>query len=139
MNKCGLDRYQAAVARCLADGLTYRDTAIAVYKCVGKDGLTDEALVKKSMEKISNLVHTKQFKECYKSIMADYHLPRIGTAFKVLEKQMGSENEWVANKASNDILTRCTPAVFGDDEKQIVVRVEGMPELGVPEADDAEE
>lgn len=45
---------------------------------------------------------------------------------------MDDSNAWLANKAANDVLTRFGPAIMGEDDKQIVVQVQGMPELGEP-------
>jgi len=40
------------------------------------------------------------------------------------------------NKAANDILSRFLPNIMGENDKQVVVKVEGMPTLGTPDADD---
>ena len=54
-------------------------------------------------------------------------------------KQVDIEDDkwgFLSNKAANDLLNRYWAVVMGEDDKQIVVKVEGMPDLGTPDADD---
>lgn len=61
-----------------------------------------------------------------------------GKAIRVLKMQMDKDNvPWLQNKAANDILTQSKQALFGDEEKTINVKIEGMPELGEPDQDGA--
>lgn len=55
-------------------------------------------------------------------------------AVKVLVSQMKDKDQpWLQNKAANDVMNHRKQLVYGDDEKQITVKVEGMPELGIPD------
>lgn len=54
-----------------------------------------------------------------------------------LEKQIDNENDWVANKAANDVVNLAkTTGIFQSEEKAINVKIEGMPEIGSPDADE---
>lgn len=59
---------------------------------------------------------------------------RVPAAIERLEKQVDSDNDWVANKAANDYINLAkTTGVFQSEEKAIHVKVEGMPEIGSPD------
>ena len=59
---------------------------------------------------------------------------RVPAAIERLEKQVDSDNDWVANKAANDYINLAkTTGVFESGEKAIHVKVEGMPEIGSPD------
>lgn len=63
-----------------------------------------------------------------------------GRAAKVLANQLNKEEvPWLQNKAANDVLTMVKASLFGDDERTINVRVEGMPEIGSPDQDEKTE
>ena len=58
-------------------------------------------------------------------------------AVKVLINQMKSTDQpWLQNKAANDVMNHRKQIIYGADEKQITVKVEGMPELGTPDQDE---
>lgn len=50
-----------------------------------------------------------------------------------IRAQINSENEWLANKAANDAVNYAKGRVFGESEKTVTVKIEGMPELGTPD------
>jgi hypothetical protein len=55
-------------------------------------------------------------------------------AIKVVKEQMRDKKvPWLQNKAANDILSYGKTQIFGDEEKQITVKVEGMPDIGSPD------
>ena len=54
-------------------------------------------------------------------------------ALKKIKAQIRDDNGWLANKAANDSLAFAKPLIWGEDEKALTVRVEGMPEIGSPD------
>jgi len=57
-------------------------------------------------------------------------------AVKRLNKQVDNENDWVANKASNDVLGLAARlGVIRTEETAVKVQIEGMPDLGAPDDD----
>lgn len=54
-------------------------------------------------------------------------------ALKKIKSQIRDDNGWLANKAANDSLTFAKPLIWGEDEKAVNIRIEGMPEIGSPE------
>ena len=90
-------------------------------------------------KKLRNMMKDPRFMECYKAIIKEIIFPTYGEAVQAVKKQISNENGWLANKAANDILSRFETMVFGEDSKEIVIKVEGMPTLGSPEPADEEE
>ena len=43
------------------------------------------------------------------------------------------DQPWLQNKAANDLLNYGKNQIYGDEEKAINVRIEGMPDIGSPE------
>ena len=59
---------------------------------------------------------------------------RLPDAMSRLLKQIDNSNDWVANKASNDILTLAARiGVIKNEETAVKVEVSGLPDLGSPD------
>ena len=56
----------------------------------------------------------------------------LGRAVSVIRNQMNSDNEWIANKAANDVLALANRVIWAEEDKALTVRIEGMPEIGSP-------
>ena len=56
-------------------------------------------------------------------------------ALKKIKAQIRDDNGWLANKAANDSLTFAKPLIWGEDDKALTVKIEGMPEIGSPDDD----
>lgn len=51
-----------------------------------------------------------------------------------LDKQIDSENEWIAQGASREIIGRYGASVLGEDKQEITVHITGgMPDVGMPD------
>ena len=60
----------------------------------------------------------------------------IPRAMNRLKSQVDNQNDWVANKASNDVINLAkTTGIFQDNEKAINVKIEGLPDIGSPDDD----
>ena len=58
----------------------------------------------------------------------------VPRAVNLLESQIGSRKEWVANKAANDVVNLAKQTgIFVGEEKAVSIRIEGMPEIGSPD------
>ena len=60
--------------------------------------------------------------------------PSFVSAVDKLVDLVASENDSVAQRAAKELINLFADAVMKEDESEIVVRVEGMPELGMPDA-----
>lgn len=75
------------------------------------------------------------YEETWKDEVKRISYAMTSKAIRKIDQQIDNQNDWLANKAANDALNFSRPHVFGDEEKAITVKVEGMPELGTPNAD----
>ena len=58
----------------------------------------------------------------------------IPRAVHRLKSQVDNQNDWVANKASNDVINLAkTTGIFQDNEKTVSVKIEGLPDIGSPD------
>ena len=54
-------------------------------------------------------------------------------AIQVIKGQLRDDIPWLKNKAANDLLNYGKQQIYGDEEKAIHVKVEGMPDIGSPD------
>ena len=63
---------------------------------------------------------------------------RVPGAISRIDRQIDGDNDWLANKAANDYLGLAkTLGVIKSEETAVKVEIGGLPELGVPDPDDA--
>lgn len=63
----------------------------------------------------------------------------FGKAVNRLEKQIESENEWIAQGASREIVGRYGASVMGEDKQEITLHITGyVPNPGMPDRSDDE-
>lgn len=82
---------------------------------------------------LKRLCNDETFMEYYRSIITEWSIHSTGPALKKLRSQLDSEQEWIANKAANDILNQSKTVMTGADDNTVVIKMEGMPELGSPD------
>ena len=64
--------------------------------------------------------------------------PCFVSAVDRLVDQVGSENDAVAQRAAKELIDLFADAVMNESDREIVVRIEGMPELGMPDPPEEE-
>ena len=91
---------------------------------------------------IKKLCEDETFMEYYRSIITEWTYHNVGPALNKLAEQINCDKEdntikakWLANKAANDVLLQSKLVMNGADDNTMVVKIEGMPELGEPDAD----
>lgn len=84
-------------------------------------------------QRLRNLRKDERFQEYYRSIITEWSVHNVGKALNKLSQQIDSEKEWLANKAANDVIQQSKALITGADDNSVIIKVEGMPELGVPE------
>ena len=109
-------------------------------------GYTDEEIVKEQFpeavtegqiaarkKRIRNLRRDEKFQEYYRSLVQEWSMHHVGRAYDRLAAQIDSNQPWLANKAANDVIQHSKQMLTGMDDGTVVVKVEGMPELGTPD------
>lgn len=59
--------------------------------------------------------------------------PSVVSAVNRLAIQVDSENDSVAQRAAKELIDLFAQDVMQEDDREIVVRIEGLPEIGMPE------
>jgi hypothetical protein len=129
----GLTITETLAAQMMAKGCTEKEVLRDLYKITEDTPIGDR---NKATRKLHKLMGDPKFQECFRTIVTQATMPSIGKASSKIIEQIDNENAWLANKAANDVLTRFWPTVMGDDSKQITVKIEGMPDMGEPGAED---
>jgi len=60
--------------------------------------------------------------------------PSVVSAVNRLAIQVDSENDAVAQRAAKELIDLFARDVMQEEEREIVIRIEGMPEIGMPDA-----
>lgn len=115
-----------------ADGWPMDRIAMVCFNVLAEDGVTaDPKKMAKAKDTLRRWFKNEKIQKAYKEILLEYMNGYAGAAIKKLGEQINAENAWVANKAANDVLNRVGD-LFNDNEKEMVIRVEGGPKIGHP-------
>lgn len=132
----GITRQQLQAVQLMTEGKTLDEIALVCFDCRTEDGATtDEAKLRKAKAKLAAWRRSEKVQAAYKALLLEGMMPAIAQAANKLVQQISDPQGWLANKAANDVLTRFMPALFDEESNTITVKVEGMPELGVPDND----
>ena len=119
--------WQINVARMQFQGKSDDDIVAATWP-----DLVEKGKVEAGKQRLRRLRHDEKYLEYYRSLITEWSSKHVGAALNKLAEQINDPNGWLANKAANDVLAQ-SKAFTGSDENTVVVKVEGMPEMGVPE------
>jgi hypothetical protein len=92
----------------------------------------DPKKIANARSRLRNLRRNEHFQEYYRSIITEWTVHNVGRALQKLSQQIDDPNGWLANKAANDVITQSKKAITGADENTVVLKIEGMPEIGSP-------
>lgn len=86
-------------------------------------------------QKFSRWRHHPRYAEIWKD-QVDKKLTRLmAKSIKKLDTQIDNTNDWLANKASNDIVNLAKTRIYADEDRTIHVQIGTGIELGKPESD----
>ena len=94
---------------------------------------TTDKEIKSACNRIRLLRRTDKFQEYYRTLVTEWSSHHVGKALNKLVEQIDSDQAWLANKAANDVIQHSKQMLTGVDDGTVVVKVEGMPELGTPD------
>jgi hypothetical protein len=83
--------------------------------------------------KLSRWRKHPKYEECWKDEIRKQCFPLMSKAMRKLNQQVESEEGWLSNKASNDIINIAKQRIFGNEDNTVNVQVTGMPDLGSPD------
>jgi DNA-binding transcriptional regulator YdaS (Cro superfamily) len=88
-----------------------------------------------SQPTVSTWAHDPRVLEAVRKRTLERVVPAYSEALEVMLRQLRSDSPWVQQGAARDILTRYHEIVTGRSNQEIVIRLEGMPQLGIPGGD----
>lgn len=124
-------RHEMAV-QMLANGQPIGDLYQA---CFGTD-LSDKLSVRNAQKALRKLQAHPEWNEHYRDYISKRLAGLFGKAINVIGEQLDDSNGWLRNKAANDVSALAKNAVLGTDDHTVTVKVEGMPDIGSPDAED---
>ena len=103
-------------------------------------GLDIETAAQKDLRNADNRMCSwkkhPEYEKIWKEEIRDVLFGFTGEAVQVIGSQLNkAELPWLQNKAANDILNYGKQQIFGSDENEVTIKIEGMPELGTPDAE----
>ena len=128
-----LQGWQISVAELLFQGKT-DDVIMEVV--LGVKPTDDPKKVRSAKDKLRKLRRSEKFQEYYRSIITEWTVHNVGKALNRISTQVDSNIPWLANKAANDILNQSKVFMTGVDDNTVVIKMDGMPQLGSPEQED---
>lgn len=125
-----LQAWQMKAAEMMFRGMSDKEIAKELFRTGD-----DEKKITNGRSRLNKLRKNEEFQEFYRTLITEWSTHNIGRALTRLSSQIDDKNPWVANKAANDILSQSKKFMTGNDENSVVVKFEGMPELGEPGED----
>lgn len=133
----GLNARQATAARLMAEGrkLDTNFVQMCGFDIRKEDKPTEvsEYKYQKARKVIHQWMKLPGFAECYRAIVREIAMPSYGRALARIDQQIDDSNPWIAQGAAREVLQRYGPAIMGEDDQTVTVKIEGMPEIGTPD------
>lgn len=122
-------------AQLMADGHKIKDIITAVF---GVTYESDNAAWQRGRRKLAKWQDDPAWQEAYNNCVRRAVAPLVGRAVSRIDKQIDDDNPWIAQGAAREVLSRFGSGIMGEDDKSITIKVEGMPQIGVPGQDESE-
>ena len=130
-NKQPLTSDQERFVRMSAQGCTRPEILKAVF------GLDIETAPEKEIHnadaKMSRWRKHPDFESVWKDEVKTILYGCTSEAIQTIRKQMREKDDWLQNKAANDLLNYGKGQIFGDEEHTVHVQIEGLPDIGSPD------
>jgi hypothetical protein len=98
-------------------------------------GTSEQRLIQNADVQMCRWRRKPWYDEIWKDEIRRISIAMSSEALKKIKSQIRDDNGWLANKAANDSLTFAKPLIWGEDDKALTVKIEGMPEIGSPDDD----
>lgn len=87
----------------------------------------------RSESTIRRWMRDESAREAYREAILRTALVSYARAVRKLSDQVEADNEAVAQRAAKDLIDRFGDVIMQERDREVVVRVEGAPEMGMPE------
>jgi len=126
----GLNTKQVHAAQLLARGYSEEDVMSVVFFINSESTPIQKREARRQLHKWYDI---PGFGDCYRNEVKRLMFSSYGRAVCKIDQQIDNKNDWLANKAANDILSRATGIIMGEEDKKIVVQIDNGPEIGTPD------
>ena len=87
--------------------------------------------------KMSRWRSLPEYESIWKDEIKKVLIAYSGEAMKVIGQQMRSKDiPWLQNKAANDLLQYGKGQIYGEEDRAVHIKIEGMPDLGSPDQEE---
>lgn len=132
-NRQPLTAQQELFIRLSAQGKTRPEILSAVFN-IDSSTMTKDELAKYDM-KMSRWRKLPEFESIWKDEVKSILYGCTAEAIQVIKGQLREDIPWLKNKAANDLLNYGKQQIYGDEERAVHVKIEGMPEIGSPDGE----
>ena len=130
-NKQPMTAKQELFARLSAQGKTRPEILKAVYDIDVETA--DPRTVNNADVQLSRWRKHPDFEAVWKDEVKSILLGCTSEAIQVIKGQLREDLPWLRNKAANDLLNYGKAQIYGDEERSVHVKIEGMPDIGSPD------
>ncbi|MBP1555588.1 MAG: hypothetical protein J6U30_05875 [Oscillospiraceae bacterium] len=130
-NKQPLTAQQELFIRLSAQGKTRPEVLREVFH-IEPSEMTKEELAKYDM-RMTRWRKRPEFETIWKDEVRSILFGCTAKAIQVINSQMDEDIPWLRNKAANDLMNYGKSQLYGDEEKAVHVKIEGMPDIGSPD------
>ena len=89
-------------------------------------------IMHKGQDTIRRWLKMPEIQAIYRDLLRESLTPMVARAQKCISDKIDSPLEWVSLQASQMAINKYSDKVLGEDDRDIVVRIEGLPDLGTP-------
>lgn len=132
-NRQPLTAQQELFIRLSAQGKTRPEILKEVFN-IDSSTMTKNELAKYDM-KMTRWRKLPEFESIWKDEVKNILYGCTAEAIQVIKGQLREDIPWLKNKAANDLLNYGKQQIYGDEERAVHVKIEGMPEIGSPDGD----
>ena len=98
----------------------------------------DPASWKRARDAFNKTKASPRFIEYYNSMVTEFRVHNYGKAMNKIAQLVEDPNPWVALQAANRMVNHTERAVVSPEENAVTVKIEGMPALGEPTAEETD-
>ena len=132
-NRQPLTAQQELFIRLSAQGKTRPEILKEVFN-IDSSTMTKNEFAKYDM-KMTRWRKLPEFESVWKDEVKSILYGCTAEAIQVIKGQLREDIPWLKNKAANDLLSYGKQQIYGDEERAVHVKIEGMPEIGSPDGD----
>ena len=123
---------QEKFVRMEANGITTPEIIMELY------GIAPGEPHYHSMEcKLSRWRQHPKYEEVWKDEVRKQDFGDYSLARKTLRRSMKDDDKWLAMQSAVNVLNNSGKRIFGAEENAVTVRIEGLPDIGSPDDQDA--